>query len=42
MYMQDGWIFPIAIGFAFLVPSDVSLSMWFFYVFTCLELQTAY
>ncbi len=32
MGMDDGRIFPIAIGFAFLVPSDVSLSIWLFYV----------
>jgi hypothetical protein len=41
MQVEDGWIFPIGIGFAFLVPGDISLSMWFFYIFSCLELQTA-
>ncbi len=42
LQLEDGWIFPIGIGFAFLVPSDISLSMWVFYLFTALELQTAY
>jgi len=40
--IADGWVFPIGIGFAYLVPADISLSMWFFYLFTCLEIQTAY
>ncbi len=30
-----------AVGFAYLVPADVSLSVWFFYLFGRLELQTA-
>jgi hypothetical protein len=30
--MRDGYFFPIAIGFAFLVPADVSLSIWLFYL----------
>ncbi len=37
--MGSGYIYPIAIGFAFLVPSDTSLSIWFFFIFTRLELQ---
>jgi hypothetical protein len=32
-------VYPIAVGFAFLVPSDVSLSIWFFFLFTCFEVQ---
>ncbi len=35
-------IYPIAMGFAFLVPSDVSLSIWFFFLFTRFELQFSY
>jgi hypothetical protein len=42
MQIEDGWVFPIGIGFAFLVPSDISLSIWFFYIFMCLQLQAAY
>ncbi len=42
MYIADGYIYPIGIGFAFLVPSDISLSMWFFYLFTGAEVMTAY
>jgi hypothetical protein len=42
LQVQDGWVFPIGIGFAFLVPSDISLSMWFFYLFMCVQLQVAY
>ena len=42
LQVEDGWIFPIGIGFAFLVSSDISLGMWLFYIFTCVELQTAY
>jgi hypothetical protein len=40
--VSDGKIYPIAIGFAFLVPSDVSLSIWFFYVFMCVQIIVAY
>jgi hypothetical protein len=39
MDMWSGFIYPIAIGFAFLVPSDISLSIWLFFLFTRLELQ---
>jgi hypothetical protein len=39
--VSDGLIFPLAIGFAFLVPSDVSLSIWFFYVFMCIQIMIA-
>lgn len=35
-------IYPIAIAFAFLVPSDVSLSIWFFFLFTRSEMQASY
>jgi hypothetical protein len=42
MQIEDGWIFPIGMGFAFLVPSDISLSIWLFYIFTCVEIQVAY
>ncbi len=31
-----------AVGFAYLVPADVSLSIWFFYFFARAELQTAH
>ncbi len=34
-------LWPQAVGFAFLVPADVSLSIWFFYFFARMELQTA-
>jgi len=32
----------IAIGFGYLVPTDVSLSVWFFFLFSRVELQTAH
>ena len=35
-------LWPSAVGFAFLVPADVSLSIWFFYFFARFELQAAY
>lgn len=41
MQIQDGWIFPIGIGFAFLVPSEISLSIWLFYLFMCGEIMVA-
>ncbi len=40
--IYDGKIYPLAIGFAFLVPSDVSLSIWFFYIFMCVQIIIAY
>lgn len=40
--ISDGKIFPLAIGFAFLVPSDVSLGIWFFYLFMCGQIIVAY
>jgi hypothetical protein len=36
-----GKFYPIAIGFAFLVPSDVSLSIWFFYLFMLVQIIIA-
>lgn len=33
---------PSALGFAFLVPADVSLSVWFFFLFGRAELQAAH
>jgi len=42
MQLGIAYIYPIAIGFAFLVPSDISLSIWFFFLFARLELQFAY
>jgi hypothetical protein len=41
LYLQnfEFWIIPL--GFAYLVPADVSLSVWFFYLFGSAELQTA-
>ncbi len=39
--VSDGKIYPLAIGFAFLVPSDVSLSIWTFYVFMCVQIIIA-
>jgi len=38
--MRNGYFFPIAIGFAFLVPADVSLSIWLFYLFGVGEVMT--
>jgi hypothetical protein len=35
-------LWPEAVGFAFLVPADVSLSIWFFYFFSRAELQVLY
>ncbi len=37
--LRDGRIFPIAVAMAFLVPAEVSLSMWLFYILTCLEVH---
>ncbi len=41
--LQIGGIFffPMAVGFAFLVPADVALSVWLFFLFTRMELLTA-
>jgi hypothetical protein len=41
LYMQNFDLWWAAIGFAFLVPADVSLGVWFFYLFGRGELQTA-
>ena len=41
VHISDGKIYPLAIGFAFLVPSDVSLSIWFFYAFMCFQIVIA-
>lgn len=35
-------IYPIAVAFAFLVPSDISLSIWFFFLFTRSEMQVSH
>jgi hypothetical protein len=40
--VSDGKIYPLAIGFAFLVPGDVSLSIWLFYGFMCVQLMIAH
>lgn len=42
MHFQNISLWPSAVGFAFLVPADVSLSIWFFYFFARAELQTVY
>ena len=42
MWIGDGYIYPIAIGFAFLVPADVSLSIWLFYLLMCAEVMVAF
>jgi hypothetical protein len=39
--LADAVVFPIAIGFAYLVPTDVSLSVWLFYAFACAEVRIA-
>ena len=35
-------VYPIGIAFAFLVPADVSLSLWVFFLFTCAEMQISH
>ncbi|KPK57444.1 MAG: hypothetical protein AMK73_10145 [Planctomycetes bacterium SM23_32] len=35
-------VYPVAIAFAFLVPSDVSLSIWVFFLFIRFEVQASY
>ncbi|MCK4282675.1 MAG: hypothetical protein KAX44_00035 [Candidatus Brocadiae bacterium] len=42
VHISDGKIYPLAIGFAFLVPSDVSLSIWLFYIFMCVQIIIAH
>jgi hypothetical protein len=39
---SDGRIFPLAIGFAFLVPSDVSLGIWLFHLFAYFQAVFAF
>jgi len=41
-YFENFDLWPSAIGFAYLVPADVSLSVWLFFLFSRAELQTAY
>jgi len=41
MYMANVQLWWSTIGFAYLVPADVSLSIWLFYFFGRFELQTA-
>ena len=41
-YFENVPFWPWAMGFAFLVPADVSLSVWFFYLFSRAELQAAH
>ncbi len=38
----SAYIYPIAIGIAFLVPADVALSIWLFFFFTRAELQVSH
>lgn len=40
LYLVDVPIWWSVIGFAYLVPADVSLSIWFFYLFGRVQLQT--
>ncbi len=40
--MGTAYLFPIAVGVAFLVPADVALSVWLFFVFTRLEFQASH
>lgn len=42
MAFQNVSLWVSAIGFAYLVPADVSLSVWFFYFFARFERQTVY
>ncbi len=37
--LRDARIFPIAVALAFLVPADVSLGMWLFYILMCLQVH---
>ncbi|KPK66137.1 MAG: hypothetical protein AMK73_00935 [Planctomycetes bacterium SM23_32] len=41
LYLEDFEFWFIPLGFAYLVPADVSLSVWFFYLFGSAELQAA-
>jgi hypothetical protein len=41
-YMQNVDVWWSAVGFAFLVPADVSLSIWLFYILGRAELQACY
>jgi len=38
----SAYFYPLAVGIAFLVPADVALSIWFFFLFTRFELQSSY
>ncbi len=42
LYVGDAYIYPLVIGFAFLVPRDVSLSVWLFHLFVYGEMIVAY
>jgi hypothetical protein len=41
MYLENFSLLWFPIGLGYLVPADVSLSIWFFYLFGRMELQTA-
>jgi hypothetical protein len=38
--LSMAYFYPIAVGFAFLVPADVALSIWLFFLFSRVELLT--
>ncbi len=41
LYIWSAYLYPMAVGFAFLVPADVALSVWLFFWFTHMELVVA-